>query len=133
MDKPFVPAVPEVNSMKLRLLSVILACSFSVAAQTPATKTVTVTWQEATPNVTFNVYRWNSGQNGFIKLNAAPVTTLTYNDATAVLGTAYSYKVSAVNSAGESAQSTEADITVSQPITVPAVPTNLKVTVVITN
>jgi fibronectin type 3 domain-containing protein len=97
-----------------------------------ATKTVTVSWNPE-PGVTFNVYRWSTGQNGFAKLNAAPITTLTYNDTTAVLGTAYSYKVSAVNSAGESAQSVEADITVSVPVTIPGVPTGVKVTVVITN
>jgi fibronectin type 3 domain-containing protein len=93
-----------------------------------------VTWQEATPGTTFNVYRWDKSQvAGFTKINAAPITTLSYNDTTAVAGVAYAYKVTAFNSSGESAQSAEVDITVSVPVIVPAVPTNLKVTVVITN
>ena len=95
----------------------------------------TLTWQEATPGVTFNIYRWDKSQvAGFTKINAAPVTAMTYNDTTTVTGVAYAYKVTAVNSAGvESAQSVEVDITVSVPVVIPAVPTNLKVTVVITN
>jgi hypothetical protein len=132
--------------MKLRLLSVILACSFSVAAQTSATKTVTVTWADTTAGATFDIYRWTAGQNGFQKVNAAPVagtvipcvplvagkTCYTYND-TISLGILYAYKVSAVSGGTESAESVEADITVMPTVVVPAVPTDVKVTVVITN
>lgn len=118
--------------MKKLFLSLLLFAT-PAFAQTPATKTVHVSWSEATTGATFNVWRWNTGQNGFLKLNTKPVTDLFFDDATAVLGTAYAYKISAVNSAGESAQSLEADITVAVPVVIPAVPTNLKVTVVITN
>lgn len=116
------------------LLLVATGSSFAQTVTPPVTQPVTLAWLEATPSVTFNIYRWDKSQvTGFTKINATPVTTLTYTDTTAVVGTMYAYKVSAVNSAGESAQSAEADITVSVPVTIPGVPTGLKVTVVITN
>lgn len=110
---------------------ILLTCSSAFAQTTPPpTRTVTLTWNTQA-GVTFNVYRWTTGQNGFQKINTAPVTTPTYNDATAVVGGAYGYKVSAVSpTAGESAQSPEVDITI---LAVPATPTGLKVSVVITN
>jgi fibronectin type 3 domain-containing protein len=124
--------------MKKLLLSLLLFAA-PVFAQTTTT-TVRISWAEATPGATFNVYRWYkalppalAGANGFQKMNAAPITAMTYDDTTAVLGTSYSYKITAVNSAGESAPTPEADITVSAPVIVPAVPTNLKVSIVITN
>jgi hypothetical protein len=134
--------------MKLRLLSVILACSFSVAAQTtptPVTK-VTVTWADTTAAATFNIWRWTTGQNGFQKINTTPTTATvvpcvpvisgktcyTYND-TIALGVLYAYKISAVSGGTESAESVEADITVSPTVIVPAVPTDVKVNVVITS
>jgi hypothetical protein len=123
-------------SITLLILSIIGLLFLGLLANNAAaqtTKTVRITWQDTTVSATFNVWRWNTGQNGFVKLNSTPIAAMTYDDTTAVLGTAYSYKVSAVSAAGESAQSAEADITVSLPIVVPAIPTNLKVTVVITN
>lgn len=126
-------------SRLLCIAALLLGAAGAVFAQTtpptptPATMTVHVSWSEATAGATFNVHRWTKGQNGFAVINTAPITGLTYDDTTALVGTAYTYTVSAVNSAGESAQSQGVDITVSAPITVPAVPTNLKVTVVITN
>lgn len=128
------------KNFKLAVLLVLAGAAGAAFAQTvtppptPVTQAVTLTWQETTPGVTFNIYRWDKTQvNGFQKINSAPVTTPTYTDTTAVVGTSYAYKVSAVNSAGESAQSAEADITVTVPVTIPGVPTGLKVTVVITN
>jgi fibronectin type 3 domain-containing protein len=118
--------------MKKLLISLLLFAA-PVFAQTAKTGAM-ITWQEATPGATFNVYRWDKSQvAGFTKINTAPITAMTYTDTTAIVGVAYAYKVTAVNSAGESAQSVEADITVSAPVVIPAVPTNLKVTVIVTN
>jgi fibronectin type 3 domain-containing protein len=122
------------------VLLLFTAPTFAQVVPTPATTTVQLAWTETTPGATFNVYRWykgllpaQAGPNGFQKMNAAPITALTYNDTTAAVGTMYTYEVTAVNASGESAPSTQVDITVSAPVIVPAVPTNLKVTVVITN
>ena len=128
--------------MKKLLLSLLLFATpaFSQVVPPPATLTTHLAWSETTVGATFNVYRYykgippaQAGPNGFQKMNAAPITTLTYDDATAVVGTMYTYEVTAVNASGESAPSTQVDITVMPPVVVPAVPTNLKVSVVITN
>jgi hypothetical protein len=135
--------------MKTMILASILSItSFAARAQTTpaATKTVTVTWADTTAGATFHVWRWTAGQNGFAVINtvATAVTVIpcvpvvagqtcySYTD-TIPVGILYAYKVSALNGGQESPQSPEADITVSAPTIVPAVPTNLKVTVVITN
>jgi fibronectin type 3 domain-containing protein len=117
-----------------KLFFCLLLFASPAFAQQPVTTTVHVTWDEATAGATFNVYRWDKTQtSGFKKINAAPITAMSYDDPTAVVGVTYSYRVTAVNAGGESAQSLEKVISVSAPIVIPLVPTNVKVTVVITN
>jgi hypothetical protein len=112
----------------------LLLFASPVFAQQPVTTTVRVTWADVTPGATFNIYRWDKTQtSGFKKINVAPITTMTYDDPTAVVGVTYSYRVSAVIGVQESAQSVEKVISVSAPVIVPAVPTDLKVIVIITN
>src|SRR5262249_56513360 len=54
---------------------------------------------------------------------AAGGNVSSWTDSTAVNGTTYFYKVSAVNSVGEGGQSNELSATPSQPATVPGAPT----------
>jgi fibronectin type 3 domain-containing protein len=69
----------------------------------------------------YNVYRGTSAGSETLLATLGNVTTWT--DSTAVNGTTYYYKVTAVNSVGESAQSGEKSATPSQPATVPGAPT----------
>jgi fibronectin type 3 domain-containing protein len=73
----------------------------------------------------YNVYRSTVSGQFTTKLNATPLTTLTYADTTAVAGTTYFYVVRAVNASGESANSNQ--VTAAIPIPVPGAPTNLRV------
>lgn len=138
----------------LLCIAALLVSGSGALAQAPtptptpalATTKVQVTWSDTTTGATFNVWRWTAGQNGFLKINTVPTavtvvpcapvvtgqTCYSYID-TIPLGVLYAYKISAVNGTQESPQSVEADITVAAPVTVPATPANIKVTVVITN
>jgi hypothetical protein len=68
---------------------------------------------------TYNVYRQNSGcpttqpvsTSGFTKLNASPVSTLTFSDSPVVVGTTYCYIVTAVSAGAESGPSPDAGAT----------------------
>lgn len=67
-----------------------------------------LSWSSATGAVTYNVYRsLSSGGEGGLPLASGIVGT-TLSDTSTVPGTTYYYKVSAVNTAGESAMSNEA-------------------------
>lgn len=125
--------------MLLCTLVILAVGSFSQAQAVPPPKapTVVLTWDALPAAVSFNVWRWTAGQNGFAKVNVTPVVspatgTPTFSDTTGVLGTKYSYYVTAVNTAGESAPSAQVDVTVIVPVSIPGIPTGLKVTVIVT-
>lgn len=90
--------------------------------------TVNLSWSASSDNIGvtgYNVYR-----NG-IKLSGMPVAATSYNDSGLTASTSYSYKVTAVDAAGnESGQSTAATATTNAPpdTTPPAVPTGLTAT-----
>ena len=58
----------------------------------------------------YNVYRSTTSNGTYTKLNATPVTVLTYSDTPGTAGTKY-YRVRAVNAVGESANSNTANAT----------------------
>lgn len=81
----------------------------------------------ADPTLGYNIYRLAgpcpaSGTTGFTKLNASPVTTTTYSDATVGLGTVCYYVTATLNGA-ESVPSNTASAVV-----LPGAPTLLKIT-----
>lgn len=79
---------------------------------------VSLTWTASTSaNVTgYNVYRGTESGGPYTKLNASPVTTLNYADATVVAGATYYYVTTAVNSGGaESSYSTQLTAVVPTP------------------
>jgi len=74
------------------------------------------------PVTGYNVYRGTSAGGESATPLATGVTTTTFTDTTAVNGTTYFYKVTAVNAVGVSAQSNEASATPQPAATVPTAP-----------
>ena len=82
---------------------------------------VTIDWDDNAESTIggYNVYRSTSATSGFVKINSAAATASLYTDGTAVVGTTYYYRVTAVSTYGaESAVSA----TVSAVRTADAVP-----------
>ena len=94
-----------------RVINAVLSGPFTGCVTAANAHTVTLTWTASTtPNVTYNVYRANTTTGGqYVKLNSAPITTLSFTDNTALAGYSYSYDATAVDSSGhESAPSSPA-------------------------
>src|SRR5262249_15309131 len=102
------PGAPTLNSATAGNSSVALAWS------TPAT-------DGGAAITSYRVYRGTSTGSETLLTTLGVVTSWTDNSATN--GTTYYYKISAVNSVGESAPSNERSATPSQPATVPGAPT----------
>src|SRR5690606_2815720 len=80
-----------------------------VSASSNLSDKITVTWSAASGATGYDVYRNTTNNSGSAtKLNGSVVAALTYNDATAVAGTTYSYWIKAKNSTGDSAFSASA-------------------------
>ena len=84
---------------------------------------VVLSWNASTGATSYNVKRGTTSGGPYTTLSS-PATT-NYTDTGLTNGTSYYYVVSAVNTYGESANSTEASAT---PLAVPAAPTNLTAT-----
>src|SRR4029077_8023998 len=85
---------------------------------------VGVSWRGSTGATSYNVKR--STTNGGPYTTIASPTTTSYTDTGLTNGTTYYYVVSAVNTAGESANSSQVSAT--PQVGVPAAPTNLTAT-----
>jgi fibronectin type 3 domain-containing protein len=92
----------------------------------PGNATVILTWTASTGATSYNVKRATTDGGPYTQL-AAP-TSPTYTDSSVTNGTEYFYVVSALNAAGESANSAQASATPQAPILSPAAPTNLTAT-----
>ena len=89
---------------------------------------ITVNWDDNAESTLFgyNVYRSTSATGGFVKITGQPVTASQYLDATAVVGTTYYYRVTAVGTYGnESANSVVASGVRTVDTVAPAAPTGL--------
>jgi hypothetical protein len=102
---------------------------FCSAASAQIQKKVTLTWQaSSTAGVSYNVYREQTPGActatttgigpGCLKLNATPLTVLTYVDATVPTGTSY-YVVRALSGTLESVNSNEVSVSIQAPPTAP--------------
>ncbi|HMI74407.1 MAG TPA: hypothetical protein VK495_06840, partial [Steroidobacteraceae bacterium] len=96
---------------------------------TPGNAVVTLTWTASTGATGYNVKRATTNGGPYTQLAqlAAP-TSNGYTDSSVTNGTAYYYVVSALNAAGESANSAQASATPNAPSVPPAAPTNLTAT-----
>jgi fibronectin type 3 domain-containing protein len=96
-------------------------------AATAGDRRVTLTWNASTGSTSYNVKRATSAGGTFTVI-ASGVTALTYSDTSVANGTTYYYVVSAVNSAGESADSATVSATPVAPVVTPNAPTGLTAT-----
>jgi fibronectin type 3 domain-containing protein len=87
---------------------------------------VSLTWTASTGATTYNVKRATTSGGPYTKLSSPSATN--YTDTGLTNGTKYFYVVSAVNSAGESANSAEVSATPVAPTGPPPAPTNLSAT-----
>ena len=93
---------------------------------TTGSGTVTLAWTASTGATSYNVKRGTVSGGPYTQLSAP--TSAGYVDAAVTNGSAYFYVVSAVNAAGESANSAQISATPTAPATAPASPTSLVAT-----
>lgn len=79
-----------------------------VTATTDGTESITVTWTAVEGATSYNVYRSDSDAGTYTKIAAVTVTSYEDKDSTLAEDTNYYYKVTAVDSNGESKQSAAA-------------------------
>jgi hypothetical protein len=113
------------NSMLYAILIVALALAASVWLFGATNHFIRLTWTASvSSNVTqYNVYRATSASGTcgtFSQIGVTPAATLTYDDATAVQGTPYCYKVLAFNGVDESGDSNVAQATIPFPPQAPS-------------
>ncbi len=97
----------------------------NVVANALASDSVRVTWSASTDTGGSGLAGYRIYRNG-TQLTAVGAGTTTFTDATAAPGTAYAYRVSAIDNAGnESAQSTPANVTTPADSLAPSAPANL--------
>jgi fibronectin type 3 domain-containing protein len=85
-----------------------------------------LTWSASSGASSYNVKRATTSGGPYTQL--AATTSPSYTDATASNGTTYYYVVTAINSAGESADSAQVSVTPDPTITTPAIPLGLAAT-----
>jgi fibronectin type 3 domain-containing protein len=93
---------------------------------------VSLSWNAVSEASGYRVYRAASADGAFYQIGSRSATNATaqtpvYTDTGLLSGTAYYYKVSAVNAAGESAQSGAAEGRTTEPSVAPSTPTGLAV------
>ncbi|PKM47783.1 MAG: hypothetical protein CVV03_01820 [Firmicutes bacterium HGW-Firmicutes-8] len=81
-----------------------------LTAEVAGSSQINLTWTVVT-GATYNVYRADSGEGDYTKINTTTVTTNSYSNTGLSPSTTYYYKVSAVNATGESAASTAVNAT----------------------
>jgi fibronectin type 3 domain-containing protein/peptidoglycan/xylan/chitin deacetylase (PgdA/CDA1 family) len=87
---------------------------------------ITLNWTASTDATGYNVYRATTSGGSYVKVNNAPTSATSYTDTGLSEGTTYYYKLTAVNSAGESAQSANASAATATAVpTVPNAPVGL--------
>lgn len=89
--------------------------NFTITIVAGTDHSVLLTWTPSpSPGASgYNVYRSNASGAGFSKINAAPVSALTYSDGTVVDGLTYYYATTAVDlSGGESTYSEQIQIVI---------------------
>jgi len=96
-------------------------------AATAGNAQIALTWTASSGATSYNVYRGTTAGGESATAIATGITTASYTNTGLTNGTAYYYKVKAVNSAGSSGYSNEANATPSAP-TAPAAPTGLSAT-----
>jgi cellulose 1,4-beta-cellobiosidase len=87
---------------------------------------VSLTWSASSGAATYRVKRATTSGGPYTQVGSPGSTS--YNDSSLTNGTIYYYVVSAINTTGESSNSTQASATPVAPVAVPAAPTGLTAT-----
>ncbi|MFJ5717834.1 penicillin binding protein PBP4B [Neobacillus sp. NPDC093127] len=77
----------------------------TLSAKATGIKTVDLSWNTVSGADSYNVYRSTTSDGAFQKINIEPLATNSFTDTGLHPGSEYYYKVTALNSVGESAQS----------------------------
>jgi len=112
-DSGFVSATP----------SAVLPSAPTLSTPVAGDRQVALSWTASTGATSYNVKRDTSATGSFPTI--ANVTSTSFTDTGLTNGTTYYYKVSALNSSGESANSNQQSALPSMPPIVPPVPTGL--------
>ena len=83
----------------------------AVTAKAMGIKTIDLNWNDSFGADSYNVYRSESSNGEYKKINIEPITTTSFSDSGLHPGTDYYYKVTAINKIGESTQSAPAKAT----------------------
>jgi len=94
-------------------------------AATPGNAVVTLTWTASTGATNYNVKRATTNGGPYTQVAQITAISIAYTDSSVTNGTAYYYVVSALDAAGESANSAQVSATPEAPGVPPAAPTNL--------
>jgi fibronectin type 3 domain-containing protein len=119
----------SVNSAQASALPVaptVIPATPTGLSATPGNASVALTWSASSGATGYNVKRATTSGGPYTQI-AAP-TTASYTDTAVTNGTTYYYVVSALDSAGASANSTQVNALPSAPVTIPATPTGLSAT-----
>ncbi|MFD1955481.1 endo-1,4-beta-xylanase, partial [Paenibacillus thailandensis] len=89
----------------LNLIGKKPAVPTGLTAETVNASTVKLSWNAVEGAAGYNVYRSGSTNGEYVKANSAVVTSTQFSNTGLAAGTAYSFKVTAVNESGESVMS----------------------------
>ncbi|NOU62855.1 hypothetical protein GC096_02180 [Paenibacillus sp. LMG 31461] len=97
----------EVRTLEFKYAEAISIPSVPTDLSATATSmnSIEINWSEASGAVSYNVYRSTSADGNNVKLNSVPITGTIYTDSGLTADSIYYYKVSSVNTAGESVKS----------------------------
>ena len=108
------------SSVSAKTSESIPAVPSEVSASAESSSSIKVSWSSVTGATGYKVYRSSSSSGTYNSVG--DVTTTSYTNTGLTAGTTYYYKVSAYNSAGESAQSSSVS---AKPESIPATPTGV--------
>ncbi|ULO06858.1 S-layer homology domain-containing protein [Paenibacillus sp. 19GGS1-52] len=119
---PATDVMTEVDSYTIRKgtsNAAVPAAPTGLKASAGKSSGITLTWNATAESTGYNIYRSKAGSEDFVLCNTVPVTELSYLDDNLSASTTYSYKVTAVNGAGESVASDVVSATTPTPTVAP--------------
>jgi len=117
--------IGDYETLQSNLISASTLLSIPVNVRSTAVSTINIiiAWNELNGSSGFNVYRSNTANGAYTKLNTNILTVTTFNDTNVIPDTTYFYKVSSINSEIESDQSIAIGID-----TLSSIPANIRST-----
>jgi hypothetical protein len=117
---------PWADMMSVNIATTIPAEPTSLAVTPASSKRLNLSWVDNSINEAgYKIERKTGAGGSFVQVATVSSNTTSYQDASLTANTAYFYRVSATNSAGDSAFSNEAGATTQSPPALPAAPTSL--------